>query len=131
VPALITGARDLDLHDVGAVVGEHQRAVRARERAREIDDTDAIERATFAAGHCGQELERIAVAENDVAFDLLAVDDERGRLGRWDPKRSDDLLRGSARCGDLASLRAELLQLAMQKDADQPAVTEGQSTVGR
>jgi hypothetical protein len=92
---------------------------------------DAIERAALATGHGREELERIAVAENDVAFDLLAVHDERGRLGRWDPKRSDYLLRGSPRCGDLASLRAELLQLAVQKDADQPAVTEGQSTVGR
>jgi hypothetical protein len=34
----------LDLHDVGAEVGERHRRVGAREDAREIDDADAGER---------------------------------------------------------------------------------------
>src|SRR5438477_12399881 len=48
---LVAGPRDLDLHDIGAVIGEHQGAVRTRERTREIDDANAIERAELATCH--------------------------------------------------------------------------------
>jgi hypothetical protein len=111
------------------VIGEHQRAVRAGERAREIDDADAVESAASATGHCRQKLERVAIAENGITLDLLAIDDEGSRLGGRDPERPDDLLRRPAGGGDLVSLRAELLQLAVQEDTDQPAVTDRQSTV--
>ena len=49
-PGLVTGPRELDLDDVGAVVGEHQRAIRTGERAREIEDVDARQRA-LGRGH--------------------------------------------------------------------------------
>ena len=111
------------------MIREHQRAVRAGESAREIDHPNAIERSALAAGHRGEQLERVAVAENGITFDLLAVHDESGRLAFWDAERCDDLLRRSTRRGHFASLRAELLQLAVQEDADQPAVTDRQSTV--
>src|SRR6185503_19478928 len=42
---LIAGAWHLDLDDVRAVVAEHERAVRARERPREIEDAYPVERA--------------------------------------------------------------------------------------
>ena len=53
---LIARAGHLDLHDVGAVVGEHQRAVRTCERAREIDNANSLKRATLAADHRGPAL---------------------------------------------------------------------------
>ena len=53
IAGLITAARDLDLHHVSAVIGEHQRAVRSGERARQIDHADSIERTTRTAGQPG------------------------------------------------------------------------------
>jgi len=69
VARLVAGPRDLDLHDVGAVIREHQRAVRTRERTRQIDDANAIERAAFLAGHRGEQFERVNVTERQSTVD--------------------------------------------------------------
>ena len=53
---LVTGSGYLDLHDVGAVVREQQRAVGARECPGEVHDADALERSRRAAADRGKEL---------------------------------------------------------------------------
>jgi hypothetical protein len=50
IAGLIARAGDFDLDDIGTVIGEHQRAVRTRKGARQIDDTNAVERARLTAG---------------------------------------------------------------------------------
>src|SRR5207302_3813557 len=41
---LVPATRDLDLHHVGAVIGEQQRAIRSRESAGQVDHADRGER---------------------------------------------------------------------------------------
>jgi hypothetical protein len=46
---VVAGRGALDLEDARAEVGEHERAVRTREDAREIEDEDPVERSRRAA----------------------------------------------------------------------------------
>ena len=98
------------------MVREQQRAVGARECPGEVHDADALERSRRAAADRGKELQRVAVAKDRVAIDLLAVDDERGRLRGGDPEIGDDLARGAARGFDAAAAVAVLTKLAVEDD---------------
>src|SRR5206468_11987140 len=48
---LVTRPGHLDLDHVRAVIPEHERAVRPRQRAREIEDAYAVERARWLSDH--------------------------------------------------------------------------------
>src|SRR2546430_4132207 len=48
---LVTRPGHLDLDHVRAVIAEHERAVRPRQRAREIEDAYAVERARWRSDH--------------------------------------------------------------------------------
>jgi len=88
-PRLVAGPRLLDLDDLGAVVGEHERAVRTGERPGQVDDADAMQCALgrsrtvrHATADRGKRLEGVAVGKLCVGVTLLAVHDERSGIDR-------------------------------------------------
>jgi len=101
------------------VVGERQRAVGARERPCEVDHPNTRERSpVFAAGHRGEKLQGVALAQDHRVVDLLAVHDVGRGLGGRDAERGHDLPRALSCPLDLAPLRSELLEFAVKDDAD-------------
>ena len=105
------------------MVGEHERAVRAREGAREVDHADVRERAIFPAADRGKHLEPVALGENAIGIDLLGVDDERRRLVAGYAKVLQDRAGGPSRAPhrELLAPTGPLAELAMEHEGDHVA----------